>query len=561
MDLTCYVFQGWEPRIRPASPKRAWMDEAPEAFPYRCLPLNIANSHGWEILAPCGFEATWNGGMAVNDVVIRADAGSRAEDVPVPLFGQGTFTFHIQGLFRTSPGWNLWVSGSPNTIKDGAVPLAGIIETDWSPYTFTMNWRLTRPGHTVRFEENEPFAHFFPIPRSAIEEVQPSFAAIDDNPGLKQQFAAWSRLRDAFHERMRTDPPDNPSDKWQKFYYRGQDPNGECPIADHQSKLRVREFAHKELTAGAPAAMLKPVERSAAAPPPPPPPQPAPARAQSGEANWQAEKLAWVLRTQQRQWALSSAANRIPRCVGLSGDDFLNQFYAPGRPVVLGDVIKNWPAFGKWSPEYLLEALGDQVVEFQAGRAGEPDFELNKDRHKRRSTFAEFMQLLSSGKDNDYYITAYNSDVNQDAVDCLHDDLGELNDYLRHEPGRIEAMFWIGPASTFTPLHHDLTNNLLVQFVGRKRVVLASPAETPRLYNDVHVFSSVGDVMAPDLDAVFPLLKEVAFQELVLNPGDALFIPVGWWHQITALDFSVSATYTNFRWPNENWHDHPQATG
>ena len=247
MNLTCYLFPGWEPRIRPASPKRQWMDDAPEAFPYRCLPLNIANSHGWEILTPCGFEVVWNGGMNVEDVVIRADPGTRIEDMPVALFGLGTFTFHVQGILRTSPGWNLWVSGSPNMFKDGAVPLAGIVETDWSPYTFTMNWKLTRPNHPVRFEENEPFAHFFPVERAAIEAVEPTFAAIDGNPELKEQFQTWSRSRDAFHERMRTNPPDNPSDKWQKLYYRGQNPDGQCPVSDHQSKLRLREFARKDL--------------------------------------------------------------------------------------------------------------------------------------------------------------------------------------------------------------------------------------------------------------------------------------------------------------------------
>jgi hypothetical protein len=168
------------------------------------------------------------------------------------------------------------------------------------------------------------------------------------------------------------------------------------------------------------------------------------------------------------------------------------------------------------------------------------------------------MTLMMAAKDNDYYITAYNSAVNQDALKCLSDDLGTLDEYLRHEPGRVEAMFWIGPKNTFTPLHHDLTNNLLVQFVGRKRVILVSPAETPRLYNDVHVFSRVGNLAAPDLDlAAYPLVEGVTFAEVILNPGDALFIPIGWWHQITSLDFSVSATYTNFNWPNEGWQDHP----
>lgn len=557
MKLTCYLFPGWEPRIRPASTKRDWMDQAPEAFAYRCLPLNIANSHGWEILSPCGFEVVWNGGLAAEDVVVRPDPGTRVEDMPVALFGQGTFTFHVQGLFRTPPGWNLYVSGSPNSIKDGAVPLAGVIETDWAPYSFTMNWKLTRPNHPVRFEENEPFAHIFPVERKVIEQVEPSFAAIDEDPQLKEQFQTWSRSRDAFHERMRTDPPDNPSEKWQKFYYRGQNPDGKCPVSDHQSKLRVREFARKDLTGSAETAMLKPRVRSAQ----PAGEQPAEAPADQASA-WQAAKLAWVLKTQQRQRALSPSANGIFRCEELTGEEFLDHYYAPSRPVVLGNAVSDWPACKKWSPDYLLEKLGERTVEYQGGRTSDADFEMNKDRHKQSASFAEFMKLIGSGKDNDYYITAYNSGVNQEALAPIGEDLGTLDEYLRHEPGRLEAMFWIGPKNTFTPLHHDLTNNLLVQFVGRKRVIVASPAETPRLYNDVHVFSRIRNVTAPGVDlATYPLLDGAAFQEIILKPGDALFIPIGWWHQITSLDFSVSATYTNFRWPNEGWQDHPGAQG
>ena len=56
-ELTCYVHEGWEPRIAPASAKRDWMTATPESFAYRFRPLAIANSHGWVILNPCGFSA------------------------------------------------------------------------------------------------------------------------------------------------------------------------------------------------------------------------------------------------------------------------------------------------------------------------------------------------------------------------------------------------------------------------------------------------------------------------------------------------------------------------
>jgi hypothetical protein len=56
---------------------------------------------------------------------------------------------------------------------------------------------------------------------------------------------------------------------------------------------------------------------------------------------------------------------------------------------------------------------------------------------------------------------------------------------------------------------------------------------------------------APGLVERFPALEGLNVHQVMLDPGDALFIPLGWWHQVTALDFSVTLTHTNFRWPND----------
>jgi hypothetical protein len=254
MKLECFLYPGWRPRIRAASRRRPWMDETPESFAYRCLPLAIANAHGWEIGNAVGFSARWNGGRDVADVEIRLDDPMHsAVEAPVSLFGQGTLTFHIAGLFRTEPGWNLWIGGPPNAAKDGIAPLSGVIETDWSPYSFTMNWRFTRPGHWVRFDPDETIAFFFPLERWAIEETVPSFHPIEEAPDLQQMFEQWSGSRDSFQRRMRDAPPTDPADKWQKLYYRGVDPGGQPGAADHQTKLRLREFS--EVTS--PAAPLR----------------------------------------------------------------------------------------------------------------------------------------------------------------------------------------------------------------------------------------------------------------------------------------------------------------
>jgi hypothetical protein len=246
MELIGYVRSDWTPFIRPAPSKRDWMDATPDAFAYRCLPLTMANAHGWEILAPCGFEAIWDGGATTDAVRIALDADTRDCFLPVSLFGGGVLTFHVEALFRTPPGWNLWVTGPPNLPKDGIAALTGLIETDWSPYTFTMNWQFTRPGHRIRFERGEPFCFFFPVERAAIERFEPRLMPLGDAPDVERQFEDWRESRLAFHEKMATDRPAARSDSWQKNYYRGDNPDGTPGASDHQQKLRVKPFPNAD---------------------------------------------------------------------------------------------------------------------------------------------------------------------------------------------------------------------------------------------------------------------------------------------------------------------------
>jgi hypothetical protein len=252
MDFLCYLHEGWHPLIRPAEPTRPWMDKTPEAFAYRCLPLNIANAHGWEILTPAGFEAYWRGGASTADVIVRSDAGMPSASTPVPLFGQATFTIHIQGLFRTPPGWNLLVGGSPNSAKDGIAPLSGVIETDWAPYTFTMNWRFTRRNHWVRFEAGEPICFIQPAQRDALERMNPKLVPLNDNPDAARQFAAWSQSRNSFQAKVAEKPPSAATDQWQKRYYRGLDMDDKPGVPDHRAKLRLKPFVEGVPEAAAP---------------------------------------------------------------------------------------------------------------------------------------------------------------------------------------------------------------------------------------------------------------------------------------------------------------------
>jgi hypothetical protein len=254
MKLICYPMHasGPRPEIRPAPPLRNWMLATDQAFATRCLPLTIANSHGWELLCPAGFDAIWSGGRHMADLaIVPHDAAGGWE--PVSIFGHGVLTLHPMVLVRTEPGVNLWVQGPVNAPKDGIQALTGLIETDWSPFSFTMNWQFTRPCR-VTFRQGEPFCHFFPLPRHFVEAVEPELRPIEEAPELKAQHTLFVENRRRFNEELGVTGSAAQQEKWQKQYYRGLLPDGRPGEPAHQVKLRVRPFADHTAEGPAPPA-------------------------------------------------------------------------------------------------------------------------------------------------------------------------------------------------------------------------------------------------------------------------------------------------------------------
>jgi hypothetical protein len=236
--LTCYQIHETAPRLVPGRSDRAWMDATDKRFAYRCLPLSIANSMGWEIVTPSRVVAEWNGKPGVSDIAITVDDRWAADRLASSHFGHGILTFHTGYLFRTDPGVGIWARGAPNWPKDGVAPLDGVIETDWLTFTFTMNWQFTRPGRIV-FEKDEPFCFITPIEYRALDNVEPEIMSIDEDPRLRGSFQAWSDARGAFNRRLLEQDLDTVKQGWQKWYPRGEDPGGASVAATHMSKLRV----------------------------------------------------------------------------------------------------------------------------------------------------------------------------------------------------------------------------------------------------------------------------------------------------------------------------------
>ena len=223
------------------------MDETDGGFASRCLPMLMANQAGWWLLNTHSFEVVWDGDASPR--ATRIDYGAGHAPFPaVSHFGYGIVTFHVSMLMRTSPGWNLLVRGPANCPKDGVTALEGLVEADWAVATFTMNWKLTRPGLTVRFDEGEPICMVVPQRRGELERFHPRIAPAGAMPDL-ETYTAWRESRANFlRERGRTGPDgsENGSTAWQRDYMRGTDPASAAEgrsFGEHQRRLTLRGFA------------------------------------------------------------------------------------------------------------------------------------------------------------------------------------------------------------------------------------------------------------------------------------------------------------------------------
>ncbi len=248
--------------------------------------------------------------------------------------------------------------------------------------------------------------------------------------------------------------------------------------------------------------------------------------------------------------SLSPQNQAIERRSSISRSDFLENYYAKNIPLILTDVTRNWTALSLWNPEYLKEKYGEIEIEMQSDRNSDYEYEINVEHHRQKMRMEDYVNMIvTNGASNDRYMVANNSNIQKTALRSLLDDVEIFPEYLNPQNIDGTCFFWFGPAGTITPLHHDPVNLMFAQVYGRKIWKIIPPYYTHLLYNYRGVFSEV-DCENPNYEK-YPLFKEVRVIEVILEPGDVIFMPVGWWHAVKSLDISISMSFTNFVFPNQ----------
>ncbi|TDX84685.1 cupin-like domain-containing protein [Epilithonimonas xixisoli] len=220
----------------------------------------------------------------------------------------------------------------------------------------------------------------------------------------------------------------------------------------------------------------------------------------------------------------------------ISREDFLEKYLKPRKPVVIKNMARNWPAYQKWTMDYIKEVVGDVTVPLYDSAKADPAAPINAPTTEMK--FADYIDLIQR-EPTDLRIFFF--DPIKHAPDILNDYISPkelMGGFLDKYP----SMFF-GGKSSVTFLHYDidLAHIFHTHFNGRKHVLLFEQKWKERLYCLPYATYALEDydIENPDFTK-FPALDGVQGIECFLEHGDTLFMPTGWWHWMKYLDGSFS---------------------
>lgn len=233
----------------------------------------------------------------------------------------------------------------------------------------------------------------------------------------------------------------------------------------------------------------------------------------------------------------------VRRAVAMSPHQFRTAHLAPELPVVMPGLCANWDACKFWTPEYFGAVAPTLQVPVKTYRA-DGSVQITRWQLKDYTDFLEQPETgsLAHGSRSDL---PYCHDIPMFAIiqglarDCRPFPGEFLPAWYGKEWWKY-AQFFMGPSGTVTPLHFDtlITHNLFFQIKGRKRFTIIPPDQIELCGRRGWRWFDVNPE-APDF-ARFPAYRRATPVEIVVGPGDVLYMPPGTLHHVRSLDVSVS---------------------
>jgi hypothetical protein len=230
----------------------------------------------------------------------------------------------------------------------------------------------------------------------------------------------------------------------------------------------------------------------------------------------------------------------------ITKEDFVNNYLKPRKPLVIRKATESWPALHKWTFDYLKETVGDQMVPLYDSSKADPAKPINAAAMEMK--FGDYIDLIQT-KPTDLRIFLF--DPIKHAPKLL-EDYRSPTDLMGGFLDKYPNMFFGGRGSvTFLHYDIDLAHIFHTHFNGRKHVMLFDNKWSERLYRIPFATYALEDydIEKPDFKK-FPALDGVEGHEAILQHGDTLFMPTGYWHWMKYLEgsFSISLRAWDKSW-------------
>lgn len=211
---------------------------------------------------------------------------------------------------------------------------------------------------------------------------------------------------------------------------------------------------------------------------------------------------------------------------------------ASSQPARLNYSSYKWPAFGKWTPEYVKEQLGRDILPFCKNGTSNVFILRNFDKPIQTTAPSERWYNLEDVEVEKFFEKSktylYFSGKLEWWPDTLIEDIHPTEPFLiketKNEEWSSQIMVWMGHKNVIANCHYDRSHNVFFQVSGRKLWTLFPPTAWQSLYLFPHIDgayhqSQIGNLNESNAE-LFPLfnINNAAYQVL-LEPGDAIYIP------------------------------------
>lgn len=224
----------------------------------------------------------------------------------------------------------------------------------------------------------------------------------------------------------------------------------------------------------------------------------------------------------------------VEKVEDISPEDFKANYYDTKKPIVITGLAKKWPGFDKWNWDYFINIVGDKEVGVYNNIKSDAYTPINT-----ADDYMKFGDYLKQVKQGPLELRIFLFNIFQHAPQLVKD--FTWPEHLMKGFVKKFPMLFVGGQGSITHIHFDIdmSHILHTQFMGKKRVLLFPFEEQHKLYRkpwEVLSMANFANYHEKFDYESFPAVKLAKGYEVILEHGDTLFMPAGYWHHMEYIE-------------------------